>query len=81
MDADFQESECYAEGIIMETMIRASFIFTDGEVTQLFHDELLGTIAEMKEEGAHNPEVETFMQKIFENKKDAELPMTLSLKI
>ncbi len=81
MNVDFQESECYAEGIILEIMIRASLIFTDGIVSKLFHDELYGAITEIKEEGVQNPEVETFIQKIFENKKDVELPMTLSLKL
>ncbi len=81
MDANFQESECYAEGIIIEIMVRASLLFAGDVVTQLFHEELFGALTNIKEEGVQNSEVETFIQKIFENKKDVELPMTLSLKI
>ena len=81
MEANFQESECYAEGIIIEIMVRASLLFAGDVVTQLFHEELFGALTNIKLEGVQNPEVETFIQKIFENKKDVELPMTLSLKI
>ena len=81
MEANFQESECYAEGIIIEIMVRASLLFAGDVVTHLFHEELFGALTNIKLEGVQNPEVETFIQKIFENKKDVELPMTLSLKI
>ncbi len=81
LEWNMQEAEVYAEGIILEIMIRAGLLFTDELVSGLFKDELEECLKEIKEAGNNNAEVETFIQNIFAHPKDMELPLTLSLKL